>query len=98
MGKSMQENFPLKWLFVIEPSEVKDIEAEVLHGVDSFTAIRNEVYRWEYLQAMQESESSYFVTLLAICRTINVVKVKRPFEVPIENMIGFLQMQMANAF
>lgn len=97
MEKSILRNYPLKWLFIIEPSEVKDIEADVLRGVDSFTAIRNEVFRWEYLPAMQESETSYFVTLLDICRTINVVKVKRPVQIPIENMIGFLQKQMAKA-
>ena len=95
--KNMQENFPLKWLFVIEPSEITEIEAVVLHGVDSFTAIRNEVYRWEFLQAMQESETSYFITLLNICKTINVLKIKRPLKVPIENMIDFLQLQMTTA-
>jgi hypothetical protein len=97
MKKSMQENCPLKWLFIIEPSEVIDIEADVLLGAESFTAIRNEVYRWEYLPAMQETETTYFEELLNICRTINVVKVKRPFQVPIDNMIGFLQKQMAEA-
>ncbi len=97
MEKSKQENYPLKWLFIIEPSEVKDIEVDVLRGVDSFTAVRNEVYRWEYLPAMKESETCYFEKLLDICRTIHVVKIKRPFQIPIENMIGFLQKQMVKA-
>jgi|GEM_PF-10719 len=97
MEKSMQEKYPLKWLFIIEPSGVSEIEADVLQGVDSFTAIRNEVYRWEFLPAMHETETSYFGKLLDICRTIHVVKVKRPFDIPIENMIGFLQTQMATA-
>ena len=97
LEKGTLENYPLKWLFIIEPSEVSTIEAYVLEGVNSFTAIRNEVYRWEYLPAMPETESSCFETLLEICRNIRVIKIKRPYQIPIEQMISFLQLQLTRA-
>jgi hypothetical protein len=64
--------------------------AEVLKGAESFEALRNEVYRWEYLAAMPKTEAGYFDKLLMITKTVKVSKVYRPAKISLEEMKLFL--------
>src|SRR5690606_36993032 len=48
----LHNKFPLHFIFLIEVSEYENIEFIPLTGVQKFTALRNEIYRWEYLSAM----------------------------------------------
>lgn len=90
METSLQGNYPLHKVFIIEPAEMTTVETKVLTGIESFTALRNEVYRWEYLVAMPETETGYLGKILTISRLVRVVKVKRPAIMPIEKMRDFL--------
>ena len=90
MKKSRQLSYPLHRILIIEPAELPTVEINLLTGIDSFTALRNEVYRWEYLVAMPDTETGYLEKLLTISRLITVTKVKRPAAMPIETMRIFL--------
>jgi len=94
MEKSTHRNFPLHRIYIIEPAETEAVETIILQGIESFTAIRNEVYRWEYLQAMSETESGYLEKLLSINQAIVVTKVKRPAGISITGMLDFLRKQI----
>jgi hypothetical protein len=94
MEKSVHRNYPLHRVYIIEPADLKSIETIILQGIESFIAIRNEVYRWEYLQAMPETESGYLEKLLVMSRTIVVTRVKRPAGISIAGMMDFLKKEL----
>jgi hypothetical protein len=62
-----------------------------LGGIASFAALRNEVYRWEYLSAMPETEAGYLDKLLDISRSVEVARVRRPANMGIGEMRRFLE-------
>ncbi len=92
--QSRNLNFSLHQLFIIETADVTGIETEVLTGTKLFTSLRNEVYRWEYLNAMPETESYYLEKLLILSQKVETLKVKRPHAIPIEDMLNFLNKQI----
>jgi hypothetical protein len=61
-----------------------------LKGVDAFTALRNEVYRWEYLSAMPATEIVYLDRLISLSQQVRVFMVKRPEIISIAEMQKFL--------
>ena len=91
MEKNAHRNFPLHRIYIIEPAEAEAVETVFLRGIESFTAIRNEVYRWEYLPAMPETESVYLEKLLAMSRAIEVTLVKRPAGISITGMVDYIK-------
>jgi hypothetical protein len=92
MEKGLHQSYPLYRIFIIEPAAVDTIETYFLKGVESFAALRNEVYRWEYLSAMPDTETRYLEKLLIISRDVLVMRVRRPAGISIEEMIGFLHL------
>lgn len=95
--QSMNANFPLNQLFIIEPADVTKTECEVLRGTKLFTSLRNEVYRWEYLPAMPGTERYYLEKLLILTQKVETLKIKRPHKIPIEEMLDFLNKQIKTA-
>jgi hypothetical protein len=81
--------YPLHHI-IIMTSVGNDISAGLLKGPESFEAVRNEVYRWEYLAAMPKTEAGYFDKLLTITKTVSVSKVNRPVKISLEKMKLFL--------
>lgn len=67
------------------------IEISELEGINSFAALRNEVYRWEYLSAMPETEAGYLDKLLAMSRSVTVTRVRRPGNMGIGEMRRYLE-------
>lgn len=75
---------------IIMTAAGNDTTAGVLKGTESFEALRNEVYRWEYLAAMPKTEAGYFDKLLMITKTVKISKVYRPSKISLEKMKLFL--------
>lgn len=90
MERGDHKLFPLNRIFILEPTEVDSIETRVLQGAELFAALRNEVYRWEYLIAMEEAEAKYLGKLLNITSRVQVIAVRRPKNISIDEMSGFL--------
>lgn len=70
--------FNLDHIVILEKSEKTDIIFDEISGAGRFAALRNEVYRWEYLQGMSQSELVYFRQLLNISQFVYLTKVSRP--------------------
>jgi hypothetical protein len=76
--------FILNHIFLIEIHDKSDILFQEIKGAEKVTALRNEIYRLEYLQGMRENEVFYFNNLVKISKTIKITKLLRPKDIPIE--------------
>ncbi len=70
--------FPLNQIFLLAKHTLPEVKFEELAGVEKFTSLRNEIYRWEFLQGMPQTEASYFSALALISQSVKVCKVFRP--------------------
>ena len=78
--------YPLNHVLILDIDDRTEVRTEELTGVEKFTALRNEIYRWEYLKGMQESETTYVARLLALTQTTRVTKVSRPANILIDHL------------
>ena len=78
MEKGAQQSRPLQQVFVIEICKEGNLSHTPLDGIEAFTALRNEIYRWEYLPAMPESEKRYLQQLLEITKQVKITRITRP--------------------
>jgi hypothetical protein len=95
MGKDKTLTWPLNLVFILEITNEKETEFFPLNGIAAFTALRNEIYRWEYLQAMPDTETSYLNHLLILSQQVKVIQVKRPERIAIEEMRNILAEKIA---
>ncbi len=70
-------------LGVHKKDEIKIIELE---GIEKFFALRNEIYRYEYLEGMKDSERAYFGQLIFISKKVAVLRVLRPENIELTRM------------
>lgn len=94
MKQEVKETFALNRILVIIPEETSDVEFIPLRGIEAFTVLRNEVYRFEYLEAMPGSEISYLEKLLGMVRRVKVEKIVRPRDITIQDMAGYINQYM----
>jgi len=76
--------FPLHRIFIIGKTEEPTVSFHRLTGIERFTALRNEIYRWEYLEGMKDAEAAYLSQLIHISSSVEVIKVIRPEQIGIE--------------
>ena len=96
VDSKISEPYPLHLIFIIEKHENNEIKFKELQGIDRFTALRNEIYRWEYLQGMKASEAKYLKDLISISTTVKVIKVFRPKKIEIETLRSILADKIVN--
>lgn len=77
------EVYPLHRICIMVPADLAGPELEELSGIEAFKALRNEVYRFEYLKAMPLSEISYLEKLLGLAKKTNIFRLTRPKEMTI---------------
>ncbi len=75
--KSDIEYYPLNIVFIISAGHDDGISLQEITGAEKFVALRNEIYRWEYLEGMKDNEKTYFRTLEVIASFVRVYHVKR---------------------
>ncbi len=88
--------FPLHLIFIIEKHDLPEVKFQELTGVERFTALRNEIYRWEYLKGMPDSEASYLNQLINISTNVHVIKVIRPTVIEIDLLRSVLADYITN--
>ncbi len=93
---NIAEPYPLNLIFIIEKHENDEVKFQELEGIECFTALRNEIYRWEYLEGMRESETSYLQHLIHMSTNITVIKVFRPKNIEIERLHTILADKIVN--
>lgn len=77
-------SFMLNHIFLIEIHEKSTIIFQEIKGAEKVTALRNEIYRLEYLLGMPENEAFYFKKLVEISKNIKITKLFRPKDIPID--------------
>ena len=91
MEKNMRHSVPLEQVFIIETGDFEQVEHSPVTGVEAFSAIRNEVYRWEYLPAMPESEKRYLEQLIIMSSRLRITRIKRPKGIGVKEMKAILR-------
>ena len=90
VDSEITEPYPLHLIFIIDKHESEEVNFTELEGIERFTALRNEIYRWEYLQGMAASEAKYLNNLINISTNVKVIKVFRPEKIEIETLRSIL--------
>lgn len=70
--------FPLDIIFILEKYSGNQVEISEVKAVEKFEALRNEIYRWEYLEGMKNTEASYLKNIIGLINNVKVFKVFRP--------------------
>ena len=90
IDSEVSEPYPLNIIFIIEKHGSEEVIFQEFNDIDRFTCLRNEIYRWEYLQGMKESEKLYFDQLINISKNVTIQKVFRPENIEIEKLRSLL--------
>jgi hypothetical protein len=85
----------LDQIYILKVEDRVDIRTEELSGFAKFEALRNEIYRFEYLQGMPENEIEYFGILTRICNCVRAFNILRPKEIEINHLMFFLREQIS---
>ena len=95
VDSNITEPYPLHLIFIIEKHENENVKFQQLEGIERFTALRNEIYRWEYLQGMKATETHYLNQLIHISANVQIIKVCRPEVIEIETLRSILADKIA---
>ena len=87
----------LNHVFVLHIHNEPEVHFEPLKGVEKFAALRNEIYRSEYLQGMPASEAAYLKQLVTLSQRLTVTKVSRPVQILIEQLRSDMERHMLAA-
>jgi hypothetical protein len=79
-----ESTFILNHIFLIEIHDKPEIVFQDITGAEKVTALRTEIYRWEYLLGMPENELYYFKNLVEMSKSIKVTKLFRPNNIAIQ--------------
>ena len=91
MKSVSEETVALHHIFVLHVHDQPDVSVRPLAGIEKFAALRNELYRGEYLRGMPESEADYLTQLILLSQHVSVTKISRPAEIPIEQLRAILE-------
>ncbi len=94
LNSYQDSTFLLDHIFLIEIHEQPVIIFKELTGAEKVIALRNEIYRYEYLQGMPENEILYFKKLIEVSKNIKMTKLYRPEDFPIERTQSHLKKYM----
>lgn len=88
--------FKLRIIYILQVTDVRAIKPEELSGSDKFEAIRNEIYRPEYLKGMPENETVYFRNIMDICNNVHVFRICRPEKIHINELTRLFEKHLEN--
>lgn len=82
---------PLQLVINLVVEEVSLPVFREIEGAAKVAALRNEVYRWEYLQGMPDNEAKYFSDLVSAAKSVRVFEVIRPGDIPVRDLVKFIR-------
>ncbi|HPJ60887.1 MAG TPA: hypothetical protein PLV06_14870 [Bacteroidales bacterium] len=83
--------YSLRLVINLAVGEASLPELEEVVGVARVAALRNEVYRWEYLHGMPENETQYFADLVSIAKSVKMFEVIRPVGISIKELVKYIR-------
>ena len=86
------ESYPLSYIFMIGVGDdIDEVHFDPLEGASVVTALRDEIYRLEFLNVLPKAEANYFQQLIDVSRSVPAIRVIRPENIPIEKMRNQLE-------
>jgi hypothetical protein len=95
--ESSNKEIKLDRIYILEPGNYDKIFIDAVSGSSRFSALRNEIYRPEYLRGMTFNEKIYFENLIDICNYAEIYKVRRPENIPVNDLMMLLKDHIGNA-
>jgi len=86
MESNKEKQFILSKIFILNQDYQDEIAFEEIKGVAKFVALRQQIYRDEFLKVMPETEGKYLEQLVAMSNQVKLVSVTRPVRIEIDNM------------
>jgi hypothetical protein len=80
------KEFPIHIILKIETGVVTTPEFHSPEPAERFSLLRSEICSWEILAGMPETEADYLLQLVKIIHEVPIIRVVRPFEIPIREM------------
>ena len=93
-----KSTFLLNHIFLIQFHEKASVDFQEVEGAEKVIALRNEIYRLEYMQGMPENESLYFKDLVEISKRVKITKLFRQKDIPIEQTKSHLEKYLQKQF
>jgi hypothetical protein len=81
----------LNKVYILELHDNPEVKFQELTGAPKFMALRNEIYRFEYLQGMPENEKIYFSHLADISNEVSIIRINRPPDIKIISLVETLK-------
>ncbi len=91
MDNAAGDTFRLDQIYILKIQDTDTVEFEELSGSSKFIALRNEIYRIEYLKGMPENEPVYFKNLIDISNHLRVFRVNRPRIIKILELMNLIK-------
>lgn len=80
--------FSLGLVFILKVYEETQIGFTEIHGAEKYLALRNELYRPEYLKGMPENEKALFMKLADMGNNVRIFNVNRPTDIPVLKLMS----------
>jgi len=79
---SVESNFctqplPVKNIFIIHPKNTPGFESEKLSGIEKFNALKNNTFRYRFVEGLQKQQE-HFTVISQLIKQIEVYRIKRP--------------------
>lgn len=78
--------YALDIVFIIDKYKGQEVKIEEIAGIQKFEQLRNEIYRWEYLQGMKMTEADYLKKIIDLNANLRAFKVSRPENIELDAM------------
>jgi hypothetical protein len=88
LESSKTESYPLKIIFILDLQIQSGTTFVEINGAEKVMAIRNEVYRPEYLKGMHANEPVFFHKIIEISREVKVFRISRPAHLKIKELMS----------
>lgn len=91
ISENKNDRYPLGHIFIIQIHTENKLIHQHLKGTEAFEALRNQVYRKEYLLAMPDTEISFMYQLLNLSASVAVTLVSRPYNIAIRECKEYIE-------
>jgi len=68
---------PVKNIFIIHPKNTPGFEAEELTGIEKFNALKNNTFRYRFVEGLQKQQE-HFMVINQLIQQVKVYRIKRP--------------------
>ncbi|MGC9375047.1 MAG: hypothetical protein ACP5DQ_08415 [Bacteroidales bacterium] len=71
------QSLPVKNIFIIYPKNTPGFESEELSGIEKFNALKNNTFRYRFVEGLQKQQE-HFMVINQLIQQVKVYRIKRP--------------------